>query len=768
METGSPDRQANADDTARTQPGGDSPPGSRSILILNQSFWPDVVATAQQADDLARFLAAKGDRVTVIASRSLYGKRGARLPSDESVAGVRIYRVSWNIFDKGGTLTRAIDYLRFNISCALKALSLSKQEVVICLTTPPFVALVGLVLSWLKGSEFVFWTMDLYPDLPVEAEMMRRNSLAHRVLSALDRLCLRRANRVVTLGRCMERRIRAKGVDPRRISTIPPWSDPAEIRDLPSRSLEPAVDALGRVRAEARQSGAGNAFRTEWNLGDRFVIQYSGNFGLGHDYQTVFDAMLAAKDDDGIRWVIVGDGVVRPKVERFIEEHGIRNVVLKPYQARARLGDLISLGDVHLVLMVPNFEGVILPSKFYGIMAAGRPAVFVGPEGSEIAQTIKERRCGVVVPNGSAAGLLRVIDELRKDPGLSLALGQRGRKALEERYSRERACDSWYALLHGHKEVTAVTTAPTVRVADRPAGSAASSTPDSGGPPAHVLTFDIEDWFHIIAIPGLEDRGAWDGFPTIAERYTNLILDELATRKVRGTFFVLGWIARRYPRLVQRMASEGHELASHSYWHRPVYSLSAREFRRDTRDSIKAIEDAGGVRVSGYRAPSFSIVPGTEWAFDVMADLGLRWDSSLFPGARAHGGYPCAPGPHAVMAPCGARLAELPMSAYRSIGQTVGYSGGGYLRLLPKWAIKLGIQRELEAGRGTVVYLHPRDFAVDCPYVPMPMHRSFRCYWGLHSTLEKFRWLLDEYRFITCSEALKAELASAPDAQSSP
>jgi polysaccharide deacetylase family protein (PEP-CTERM system associated) len=731
---------------------------SKSILILNQSFWPDVVATAQQADDLAKFLAEQGDRVSVIASRSLYGKRGARLPSRESVAGVSIYRVSWNIFDKGGTVTRALDYIRFNAACAIKALLLPRQDIVICLTTPPFVCIVGLMLCWLKGTEFVFWTMDLYPDLPVEAGMMRRNGLAHKALSLLDVLCLRRADRVVTLGRCMERRIRAKGVDPRRISIIPPWSDPEEIKDLPPLQIAPAVEALSRMRPEPRPGRVRNAFRTEWNLGDRFVIQYSGNFGLGHDYQTVLDAILATKDDDGIRWVIVGGGVAWPKVERFIEEHEIRNVVLKPYQPRARLGDLISLGDVHLVLMVPSFEGVILPSKFYGIMAAGRPTVFVGPEESEIALTIKEHRCGVVVPNGSAAGLLRVINELRREPGLSLVLGQRGRKTLEERFSRELACRAWYSLLHRPpKEPDA---APPARTTVIDAESQASLDDVRAAPrqPAHVLTFDIEDWFHIIAIPGLEDRQAWGGFPTIAERYTDLILNELAGRGAKGTFFVLGWIANRYPRLIERIAKEGHELASHSYWHRPVYSLSASDFHRDTKDSIKAIEDASGVRVTGYRAPSFSIVQGTEWAFDVMADLGIHWDSSLFPGARAHGGYPCQPGAQIVTAPNGRKIAELPMSALRGLGHSVGFSGGGYLRLLPKWAIELGIQRELRAGRGTVVYLHPRDFAVDCPYVAMPLHRSFRCYWGLHSTLDKFRWLLDHHSFVTCSEALRHEM----------
>lgn len=127
-------------------------------------------------------------------------------------------------------------------------------------------------------------------------------------------------------------------------------------------------------------NSAHNPLRTAWSLGDRFIIQYSGNFGIGHDVETIIGAMEALKNDDGILWVIVGDGVMKPVIEAYVKEHQILNVVLKPYQPRETLGQLISLGDMHLVLMVPGFEGIILPSKLYGILAAGRPVVFVGPE----------------------------------------------------------------------------------------------------------------------------------------------------------------------------------------------------------------------------------------------------------------------------------------------------------------------------------------------------------------------------------------------------
>jgi len=274
--------------------------------------------------------------------------------------------------------------------------------------------------------------------------------------------------------------------------------------------------------------------------------------------------------------------------------------------------------------------------------------------------------------------------------------------------------------------------------------------------PAHALSFDIEDWFHMVEIPGLDDTTAWPTLPTLVERRTEEILDICRRAQVRATFFILGWIAERHPGLVAAIASEGHELGSHSHWHRAVYEMSPESFLADLRDSIEAIEAAAGRPPTCFRAPSFSIIPGAEWAFDSIATCGLRFDASLFPAKRGHGGYPCPERPHVVEAPGGRRIAELPMSTMSICGRRVCFSGGGYLRLLPLAMIRRGFRNCEADRRPAVVYLHPRDFAPDCPRCPMPLHRRFKSYVGLSSTRRKLEALLAEFRFATCGAMLEA------------
>jgi glycosyltransferase involved in cell wall biosynthesis len=404
-----------------------------SVLLLNQFFYPDVAATAQHSMDLAVFLSRHGIKVSAIASRSTYGQAGRSLAGFEDKDGIRIHRVGRSAFGRDSIASRAFDFLSFNVHCLAKALRLPRHDVVICLTTPPFIALVGVLLAKLKGSRFIFWTMDLYPDVPLAAQIIRRGSLAHRVFDWLDRFCLRNADQVVALGRCMHARLLAKGVDPQKIELITPWSDPQE------------VDGGGATSPDVARSG--NALRSEWGIGDRFVVQYSGNCGIGHDVSSVCDAMLRLKDDDTIRWVFVGGGVTRPAVEDFIERHGIGNAVMKPYQPRSRLGELITLGDAHLVLVSDGFSGLLLPSKFYGVMAAARPTVYVGPGGTEVAKVIDEQGCGLVVPNGDGESLVGAIKRLQVNPEMARAMGLRGRDALERSYSMERACERWLRLV---------------------------------------------------------------------------------------------------------------------------------------------------------------------------------------------------------------------------------------------------------------------------------------------------------------------------------
>ena len=271
----------------------------------------------------------------------------------------------------------------------------------------------------------------------------------------------------------------------------------------------------------------------------------------------------------------------------------------------------------------------------------------------------------------------------------------------------------------------------------------------------NALSFDIEDWFHMVEISAVSDPQTWPDLDSIVERYTEWIVQTVTEAKVRATFFMLGWVAERYPELVKLIADNGHELGTHSYWHRKVYELTPETFRQDMARSIDAIESAGGKKVLGFRAPSFSITPGAEWAFDVLHDLGLRYDASLFPARRGHGGYPCPMEAHSFTgAPSGRPMPELPMSVMRLAGIRMPFSGGGYLRLLPERLIRRGFRQLNRQGIPVVVYLHPRDFAPDCPRVPMPPHRRFKCYVGLAGTKDKLCMLLRHYRFDTCAAVL--------------
>ena len=268
----------------------------------------------------------------------------------------------------------------------------------------------------------------------------------------------------------------------------------------------------------------------------------------------------------------------------------------------------------------------------------------------------------------------------------------------------------------------------------------------------NALSFDIEDWFHMVGIAAVEDPEAWPSFPSIVERHTEWIVETVSNANVQATFFVVGWIAERYPHLVRRIAEAGHEIGTHSYWHRKCYELTPETLREDLKRSIGVLEGISGQRVLGFRAPSFSIIPGSEWVFDVLLDLGLKYDASLFPGTRDNGGYPCPIEAHQfTKTPSGRSMPELPMSVMRLLGRRLAFSGGGYMRLLPHWLIRRGFEQLNSQGVPVVVYLHPRDFAVECPRVPMPLHRRFKSYVGLDTTADKLRMLLANYRFDTCA-----------------
>jgi polysaccharide deacetylase family protein (PEP-CTERM system associated) len=273
----------------------------------------------------------------------------------------------------------------------------------------------------------------------------------------------------------------------------------------------------------------------------------------------------------------------------------------------------------------------------------------------------------------------------------------------------------------------------------------------------HALSFDVEDWFHISGIPHVERRGNWDSFSSsIVEDKTNLILEILNRYDVKATFFVLGWIAKKYPVLVQRIAEEGHEIGTHGYWHYRVNTLSKERFKDYLQQSVDILEKVTEKKVKGYRAPSFSITPGTEWAFEVMEEVGLQYDASLFPAQRGHGGYAIDQKPQILdtsITPT--NFLQLPMSVMDFGKIKIPFSGGGYLRFWHEKVLRFGFNRLEKEGIPGVIYLHPRDFAPNCRRVKMSPIRKFKCYVNLHTTQRKLEMLLENYEFDTCEHVLK-------------
>jgi polysaccharide deacetylase family protein (PEP-CTERM system associated) len=271
-------------------------------------------------------------------------------------------------------------------------------------------------------------------------------------------------------------------------------------------------------------------------------------------------------------------------------------------------------------------------------------------------------------------------------------------------------------------------------------------------PAVHVFTVDVEDYFQVNAFESVVDRSTWDRHPSRIERNVNILLELLAGHQAHGTFFTLGWIAERFPALVRRIHEAGHEVGSHGYWHRKVTTLSPEAFREDVRDSKARIEDATGHPCLGFRAPSFSICPGMEWAFEILVEEGYRYDSSVFPISRPDYGYPKAPPFPVVLHTPAGELLELPLATTLIGGLRLPAAGGGYLRQLPFRLMTEAFSQWGELGVSAVLYTHPWEIDPDQPRIPCSFLTRIRHYRNLGRTLPRLAALLDKFKFTSVNQ----------------
>jgi glycosyltransferase involved in cell wall biosynthesis len=417
-------------EAASPEPGGVPPPlgrrltrfGSRRLLFINQYYWPDHASTAQHLTDLAESLAAEGHECHVLCAQGRYKPGAPRPPRSEVHNGVHVHRVPSTSLGRKNTISRMTDYLSFYARALLLALTLHRFDVVVTLTTPPIIGLIGTLLRRLKGSRHVYWSMDLHPDASLALGRMSRANPVVAWLAWLSDAVYRQADMVVVLGPYMADRILAKGVRPDRVATIPVWSRRDEIYPLP-REGHPLRAALG--------------------LEDKFVAMYSGNLGLAHSTSEFLDAARRLRGRDDMVFLFVGDGPRMAEVREAQRAEALTNVRFLDYFPREQLHASLSLADAHLISMRSEMAGIVVPGKLYGVMASGRPAVFVGPAHCETADTIRQADCGLTVRLGDADGLVEALTALAADPEAARRMGERGRSAFLQSHERAGCCARW-------------------------------------------------------------------------------------------------------------------------------------------------------------------------------------------------------------------------------------------------------------------------------------------------------------------------------------
>lgn len=280
-------------------------------------------------------------------------------------------------------------------------------------------------------------------------------------------------------------------------------------------------------------------------------------------------------------------------------------------------------------------------------------------------------------------------------------------------------------------------------------------TTSPGGGVVNAMSVDVEDYFHVNAFDGVVPRGRWESLESRVCRNTDRLLALFEARGVSATFFVLGWVAERFPSLVSSIARQGHEIASHGYAHRLIYEQTPQVFRDDVRRAKDLLETAAGAKVDGFRAPSYSVTARTLWALDVLIEEGYRYDASIFPIRHDRYGIPASPRHPYVLTRAGGSLVEAPASTVRYGGLNLPVAGGGYFRILPYAWTRWGIRRiNTHEGRPAIFYLHPWEIDPSQPRIRAGFVSRFRHYRNLEKTEPRLRRLLRDFHFSTVGRLL--------------
>lgn len=393
------------------------------IILANRYFYPDQSATSRMVSSLAFALARQGYPVTVMTSRHYHDRREEKLPARETIRGVQVHRIVTSGFGRRRTVARAMDYLSFHLSASAWWFANARtDDICVVCTDPPLLSVSSALPIVLRRGRLVNWVMDLFPETAIELGVMPPSTMMESLTLALRNWSHRRASMTICPTASMARYLHEAVPGAGRTSVVNHWSDGAEINP------------------GARED---NPLRREWGLGDSFVVGYSGNFGRAHEFETLLDAAERLNKHADIKFLLIGDGQQRAAVEQGAAERRLTNILFKPLQPSAVLSESLGAADVHVVSLLPSLEHCIVPSKFYGVLAAARPTLFVGAADGEVATAVRRSNCGVSVVPGDVERFVDAVLRLKDDPERRATMGANARRLLESAYAMPIGVDAW-------------------------------------------------------------------------------------------------------------------------------------------------------------------------------------------------------------------------------------------------------------------------------------------------------------------------------------
>jgi colanic acid biosynthesis glycosyl transferase WcaI len=400
----------------------------RRLIFINRFFAPDHSATSQILSDLAFDLAGAGREVHLVTSRQIYDDPKAALPERETINGVDVHRVSSTGFGRTALLGRSIDYVSFYRSVRRCLDDIVRPgDIVIAKTDPPLMSVVARPVARRIGARLVNWLQDIYPETAVELGVPFMRGPVAAILAALRNATLRDAAATVVVGDLMGRKVQDLGAPAERIHVIPNWCNDEDIRLM---------------------APADNPLRQEWNLADKFVLGYSGNLGRAHEFETVLAAAERLRNESRIAFLMIGGGKRFVELAAAVRARGLAGAFrFQPYQARTLLSYSLGAADAHWVSLDPRLEGLMVPSKFYGIAAAGKPIIVIGDPSGELARLVQRHACGFAIAPGESETLAGTLRRLSETPQMVSEMGARARQMLDAHFTRRLGLARWRRLL---------------------------------------------------------------------------------------------------------------------------------------------------------------------------------------------------------------------------------------------------------------------------------------------------------------------------------